>query len=66
MHCCFSPISFSALLEYKTKITVRKKAMQSKSANEDDDCIQRNLPKTESHGKFWKRDSYAKHMLKAI
>lgn len=25
MHCCFSPISFSALLEYKTKITVRKK-----------------------------------------
>lgn len=39
MHCCFSPISFSALLEYKTKITVRKKAMQSKSANEDDDCI---------------------------
>lgn len=29
MHCCFSPISFSALLEYKTKITVRKKAMQS-------------------------------------
>lgn len=40
--------------------------MQSQSANEDgDNCIERNLLKTESRGKFG-RETAMRNMLKAI